>query len=298
MRRARAAPASPGVAPPPGRIQTDSLNESSRYFLSLRYRVRLDIPNLSATTWRLPNCSSSFWMLSSSLCARLRSGSGSGKRSALLRASGGMVSCNTAPGWSVLRRPNLAAAASALAGATAGIYQDPTQGQVIAPNNAISGNNRDAHGFGLTASRTYLHQFDRVLNNVEVFHAGTGARNTYSLTTENVCGTTQGANYNSTNVTQRLADGQPNAVSVSNDPSPDLLDLSPHGNRFYVALRGPNPLSVSHAAAGSCPGLGVVELSADGKSGKLTHVIPTTWLDNAGTTNISDPHAAIVRLKD
>jgi hypothetical protein len=178
------------------------------------------------------------------------------------------------------------------------IYQDPTQGQTIAPNNAISGNNRDAHGFGLTASRTYLHQFDRVRNNVEVFHAGTGARNTYSLTTENVCGTTQGANYDSTNPTVRVADGAPNAVSVSNDPSPDLLDLSPHGNRFYVALRGPNPLSVSHAAAGSCPGLGVVELAADGKTGKLTHVIPTSWLDNAGTTNISDPHAAIVRLKD
>lgn len=178
------------------------------------------------------------------------------------------------------------------------IYQDPSHGTVVAPNNAISGNNRDAHGFGLTAFRTYLHQFDRVLNNVEVFHAGTGARNTYSLTTTGVCGTTAGANYDSANPTVRVPDGHPNAVSVYNDPSPDLLDLSPHGNRFYVALRGPNPLSVSHAAAGSCPGLGVVELSADGKSGTLTHVIPTTWMDYAGKTNISDPHAAIVRLKD
>jgi hypothetical protein len=177
------------------------------------------------------------------------------------------------------------------------IYQDPTQGMTVAPNNAISGNNRDAHGFGLTASRTYLHQFDRVLNNVEVFHAGTGARNTYSLTTAGVCGTTQGANYDSANPTVRVADGHPNAVPVYNDPSPDLLDLSPHGNRFYVALRGPNPLSVAHAAAGSCPGLGIVELSSDGKSGVMTHVIPATWLDNAGTTNIADPHAAIVRLK-
>lgn len=178
------------------------------------------------------------------------------------------------------------------------IYADPTNGMTIAPTNALKGNNRDAHGFGLTASRTYLHQFDRVLNNVEVFHAGTGARNTYSLTTENVCGTTAGANYDSANPTVRVADGHANAVSVINDPSPDLLDLSPHGNRFYVALRGPNPLSVAHAASGSCPGLGVVELAADGKTGKLTHVINTNWMDNAGTTNISDPHAAIVRLKD
>lgn len=188
------------------------------------------------------------------------------------------------------------------------VYQDPTHGQTVAPSNAIAGNNRDAHGFGLNGNRTYLHQFDRVKNNVEVFHTGTGQRSTYWLTTTDgmapgvsnmstACGTTQGANYDSTNPTVRLADGAANAVSVSNDPSPDLLDLSPHGNRFYVALRGPNPLTISHAASGSCPGLGVVELAPGGKSGVMTHVIPLTWLDNAGTTNISDPHAAVVRLK-
>lgn len=177
------------------------------------------------------------------------------------------------------------------------IFQDPSQGTVVAPTNALVGNNRDAHAFFMTPSGTQLHQIDRVRNNVESFHVATGARTTYSLTTTGACGTTQGANYDSANPTVRVADGHANAVSVSNDPSLDLGGMSPLGNRYYVATRGPNPLSVSHAASGSCPGLGVITLSADGKSGTLTHVIPTTWLDNAGTTNISDPHAAVVRLK-
>lgn len=187
------------------------------------------------------------------------------------------------------------------------IFQDPTHGTTVAPTNAIKGNNRDAHGFIWNSTRSYIHQYDRVKNNVEVFQLATGARNTYDLTTvdgsvggtpASVCGTTAGANYDSANPTVQVADGHPNAVSVSNDPSPDLMDLSPDGSRIFVSTRGPKPLSVSHAAAGSCPGLGIVTLSADGKNGVLTSVIPTNWLNFPGTTNISDPHAVIVRMKD
>jgi len=187
------------------------------------------------------------------------------------------------------------------------VYQDPTHGTTVAPTNAIVGNNRDAHGFIWNSTRSYIHQYDRVKNNVEVFQVATGARTTYDLTTvdgsvggvaSTVCGTTQGANYDSLNPTVQVADGFPTAVSVSNDPSPDLMDLSPDGSRIFVSTRGPNPLSVSHAASGSCPGLGIVTLSGDGKKGVLTSVIPTTWLNNPGTTNISDPHAVIVRMKD
>ena len=187
------------------------------------------------------------------------------------------------------------------------VYQDPTHGTTVLPTNAIKGNNRDAHGFIWNSTRSYIHQYDRVQNNVEVFQLATGARNTYDLTTvdgsvggvpSTVCGTTQGANYDSLNPTVQVADGFPTAVSVSNDPSPDLMDLSPDGSRIFVSTRGPKPLSVSHAAAGSCPGLGIVTLSADGKKGVLTSVIPTTWLNHPGTTNISDPHAVIVRMKD
>jgi len=54
---------------------------------------------------------------------------------------------------------------------------------------------------------------------------------------------------------------------------------------------------VTHAAVGSCPGLGIVELQQDGRRGILTHVLPTFHANFAGTRNLSDPHGAVVRLK-
>ena len=76
-----------------------------------------------------------------------------------------------------------------------------------------------------------------------------------------------------------------------------MLDIDPKGKRTYVALRGPFPLSVTHAAVGSCPGLGIVELQKDGRSGILAKVLPTFHSNFAGDRNISGPHGAIVRLK-
>lgn len=164
------------------------------------------------------------------------------------------------------------------------IFADPDNGLVI------HGNNRDAHGMTVTKNGKYLHQFDRVRNNVEVFRTKHLTRSTYWLTTAdgenpalgappgNVCGTTLGA-------------------TTSNDPTPDLLDLDPKGKLIYVALRGPFPLSVTHAAVGSCPGLGIVELQQDGRRGILKHVLPTFHANFAGTRNISDPHGSVVRLK-
>jgi len=151
------------------------------------------------------------------------------------------------------------------------VFADPDNGR------ALPGNNRDAHGLVLTAR--YLHVFDRVRNVAEVFDLGdTNRRSTYSLTTTSACGRTAGATRNS-------------------DPAADLGDLSPLQNRIYVALRGPVPLTVTHAAEGSCPGLGIVTLSEGGRTGQLTHVLPTTTPNFAGTVNLSDPHAAVVRMK-
>ena len=154
---------------------------------------------------------------------------------------------------------------------------------------SIPGNNRDAHGMGMTKSHgkdpQFLHQVDRVRNVVETFNMTTRARETYSLTTTNgkidgpagtVCRTTIGA-------------------TTSNDPASDLLDISPKGDRFYSALRGPFPLTVSHAATGSCPGLGIVRIKVGFSSGSLKYVLPTIWMNYAGTKNISDPHGAAVR---
>jgi len=130
---------------------------------------------------------------------------------------------------------------------------------------------------------------DRIRNNVEVFklsppwdnlskrHAGS-----YRLTASGACGSTTG-------------------TTRTNDPTPDLADLSPgdgpKGDRIYVALRGPFPLTVSHAADGSCPGLGIIDLSPNRQSGNLTAVMGTTVLNADGSRNLSDPHAAIVRKK-
>ena len=152
---------------------------------------------------------------------------------------------------------------------------------------------RDAHGIMLTrelhsATPRYIHQMDRVRSDVEVFKVAPSWHDLaqrhegrYSLKTSGACGGTVG--------TTRV-----------NDPTPDLGDFHTGPGtpaRIFVALRGPFPLTVSHAAQGSCPGLGIVTLSPDHKSGALTHVLPTTFLDFAGTRNLSDPHAAIVRRK-
>lgn len=177
--------------------------------------------------------------------------------------------------------------------APAAVWADADNGKV-AGTDIPAGHNRDAHGLVLVNNPTaetayYLHQMDRIRNNVEVFgitssqdsrafqHVGS-----YSLTTTGACGSTLG-------------------TTKSNDPTPDLGDFSvagqTEGKRIYVALRGPFPLTVSHAADGSCPGLGIITLSPNLQSGTLTHVLSTIVLDAEGAKNLSDPHAAIVRVK-
>ncbi len=173
------------------------------------------------------------------------------------------------------------------------VWQDVDNGK-IAGEDIPAGTNRDAHGIvlvrhGVSGTPRYLHQLDRIRDNVEVFQVAPPwddlARRhegSYSLTTTEICGSTLG-------------------TEQTNKPTPDLGDLSlggvPDGQRIYVALRGPFPLTVSHAAVGSCPGLGVITLSPNRKSGELTHVLPTTVLNFDQTQNLSDPHAAIVRVK-
>lgn len=171
-------------------------------------------------------------------------------------------------------------------------FEDPDNGKNCHDVNAncAAHENRDSHGMVMvenvvSGKEKYLHQFDRIRNNVEVFKMASPWSAfkhlaTYSLTDSGVCGTTLGA------------------VST-NDPTPDLGGLStgkaPNGSRIYIGTRGPFPLTVAHAAAGSCPGLGIVDLSPNRTSGGLKAVLDTQFLDFTGTKNLSDPHAAIVR---
>ncbi len=65
--------------------------------------------------------------------------------------------------------------------------------------------------------------------------------------------------------------------SVSDNPAPDLIDRAPGGDRLFVALRGPTPLSGDpHNASGSTPGLGIIQLTHGGRSGRLMAVVPLT----------------------
>ena len=87
------------------------------------------------------------------------------------------------------------------------------------------------------------------------------------------------------------------AGPLSSDPAPDLLDLSPAGNRAYVALRGPNPLTANvpgvNNAVGATPGVGVMKVEDGGASGALHAVVPIT--NAADGVERADVHAIRVR---
>ena len=85
----------------------------------------------------------------------------------------------------------------------------------------------------------------------------------------------------------------------SADPAPDLLALAPGGQRVYVSLRGPNPLTQNfpplNNAVGSTPGLGVILVAGGGVTGVLSTVFPISNVDS-GSVQRADPHAIAVRL--
>ncbi|WP_437680128.1 hypothetical protein [Sorangium sp. So ce131] len=126
---------------------------------------------------------------------------------------------------------------------------------------------RDAHGVALTKHGRNVWVLDRIQGVAEVFDVATSDHvNTVDL---------KGA--------------------YSEDPAPDLLDISPSGSRFFVTLRGPTPLSGDpHASVGSTPGVGVVHVTQHGRSGKLKAIVPITNKD-AGGVERADPHAVRVR---
>lgn len=120
----------------------------------------------------------------------------------------------------------------------------------------------DAHAVALTRHGRYLWWGDRTQNDVTVVDPETNE------------------------VVNRF----PLAGDVSGDPAPDLFDLSPSGHRMFASLRGPKP-ATGHEARGTTPGVGVIQVLAGGRRGRLGGVAAVQGL-GAGTP---DPHAIRVR---
>lgn len=128
---------------------------------------------------------------------------------------------------------------------------------------------RDAHGPVATKDERYVWMLDRAGNVAEVFDGGSGAHvNTVDLVS-----------------------------SDSADPTPDLAVIAPSGNRIFVSLRGPLPLSGDpHAATGTTPGLAVVQVEQGGWTGFVKAIAPISNVD-AGGVERADAHGIALRRK-
>lgn len=128
---------------------------------------------------------------------------------------------------------------------------------------------RDSHGMTVTGNGRYLWVADRAANLLEVFDARSNQRRTpIDL-----------------------------AGPLSDDPTPDLLDLAPDGDLVFFTLRGPTPLSGDpHVSTGSTPGFAIMTILEGGVRGALRSVVRISNRDAAGVER-ADPHGIRVRVK-
>jgi hypothetical protein len=127
---------------------------------------------------------------------------------------------------------------------------------------------RDSHGMVVTADERHLWVFDRGASTAEIFDVNSGNR----LSTLDFGSTPDG----------RI--------------TPDLGAIAPAGNRIFASLRGPNPLTGDpHVATGAVPGIGVIRLTQNGRSGAIESVIPISNLDSG--VERGDAHGIGVRVR-
>jgi len=128
----------------------------------------------------------------------------------------------------------------------------------------------DSHGAALTKHERFLWVADRAANRIVVVDTATDT----------------------------VVDEIVLAGSVSGDPAPDLMDISPAGNRVFAALRGPMPLTGNtpgvNNAVGSTPGVGVIRIQEGGRGGMLVAVAPISHI--VGVVETADPHALRIRV--
>jgi hypothetical protein len=87
------------------------------------------------------------------------------------------------------------------------------------------------------------------------------------------------------------------AGAVSDDPTPDLLAVSPNGSHAFMSLRGPIPLTADpHVSTGSTPGVGVLKVTENGRNAKFEGVAPMSNIDPQGVER-ADAHAMVIRIR-
>lgn len=85
--------------------------------------------------------------------------------------------------------------------------------------------------------------------------------------------------------------------SLSTDPTPDLLAISPNGSHGFMSLRGPNPLTADpHVSTGTTPGVGVLKVLESGRDARFESIASVTNRDALGVER-ADVHAMTIRLK-
>lgn len=73
--------------------------------------------------------------------------------------------------------------------------------------------------------------------------------------------------------------------------APDIMGVSPNGRRVYAALRGPNNLTGGPTAKGETPGLAVLEVTDEGRSGRRVSFQP---IGDQTPASPNDPHTLAV----
>lgn len=125
----------------------------------------------------------------------------------------------------------------------------------------------DSHGMVATPDERYVWVMDRHGDVAEVFEASSG----------------------------RHAGTVPLNGELTGNAAPDIAAMAPSGDRIFVALRGPSPLSGDpHNATGSTPGLGIIEIAEGGRDGRLAAILRIT--NPREGVERADPHAVAVRL--
>jgi DNA-binding beta-propeller fold protein YncE len=86
------------------------------------------------------------------------------------------------------------------------------------------------------------------------------------------------------------------AGAVSDDPTPDLIAVSPNGSHAFLSLRGPVPLTADpHVSTGSTPGVGVLKVTESGRNAVFEAVARVSNVDTGGVER-ADVHAMTIRV--